>query len=201
MEKFANLIRPQTIKMVDTPLFCQIRKLFDNLDEDGYYSEPPETNANCSITWTKDLKEKDHRIFSDYRITTDVHELRMIDSSGFNNHGWAPKGMPLLKADRSAVISRTISAKSYAVFPVPVDWDARVWTVRMTFQMDPHEIAAGDGVGLFKIRMETGGEVLVRVRNDNPYPGISIKVEWHSSNLAKKIYQRFDDRTWVSPVG
>lgn len=87
MEKFAHLIRPQTIKMVDTPLFCQIRKLFDNLDEDGYYSEPPETNPNCSTTWTKDLREKSHRMFSDYRITTDVHELKIIDSSGFNNHG------------------------------------------------------------------------------------------------------------------
>lgn len=107
--------------------------------------------------------------------------------------------MPLLKDDKSLVTFRNVSAQSYAVLPVPVDWDARVWSVRMAFQMDPQGMAAGDGIGLFKIRMETGGEILVQVRNDNPYPGITIKLEWHGNQLAKKEYQRVDDRTWISP--
>lgn len=201
LENFSKLIRPQTIQMIDTPLFCQVRKLFDNLDDDGYYSEPPETNPNCSTTWIKDLRKKDHRLFSDYRITTDDQGLKMVDSSGFNNHGWAPKGMPLLTNDKSAVTSRNVTAESYAVFPVPADWDTRVWSVRMKFQLNAHELAAGNGVGLFKIRMETGGAILVRVRNDNPYPGITVKLEWHGNSLAKKAYQRIDDKIWTSPVG
>lgn len=199
MEKFAKLVRPQMVRMIDTPFFCQVRKLFDNLDEDGYYSEPPETNPNCSSTWVKGLRERDHRMFSDYRITTDIHELKMIDSSGFNNHGWAVKGLPLLKDTSSAVTSRNVTSKSYAVLPVPVDWDTRVWTVRTTFQLD-FQIALGSVVGLFKIRMEIEGEILVRIITDNPDPGMTVQLEWHGNSLAKKIYQRIDDKTWTSPV-
>ncbi|KAK4692835.1 hypothetical protein P7C71_g4444, partial [Lecanoromycetidae sp. Uapishka_2] len=67
--------------------------------------------------------------------------------------------------------------------------------------MDTHKIAEGDGVGLFKIRMDTGGEILIRVKNDNPFPGTTVKVEWRGNRLAKKEYQSIDNLDWVSQVG
>ena len=196
---FAKLITPKTIQTIDTPLFCNIRKIFDNLDDDGYYSTPPEDNANCSATWTSDLKVGNHRMFSDYKMSTDDLDNKWVDSSGFNNHGWAPKGTLLQQNSTSAF--RNITANSYAVLPVPVDWDSRVWSVRMTFLMDTKKIAEGEGVGIFKIRMEDGGEILIRVRNDNPFPGITLKLEWSGNKLASKPLQELDNLIWVSQAG
>ena len=201
VQEFAHAIKPLTVRMVDTPLFCHTRKLFDNLDNDGYYAEPPETNPNCSISWTKGLKEGDHRIFSDYRIITDDLNMKMIDSSGFHHHGWASDGMSLETDGVSGQLVRTMSSNSFAVLPVPADWDTRLWSARMTFDLETKELTAGTGIGLFKIRMETGGEILVRIRNDNPFPGITVQVEWHGDRLAKEQYQTVDDNTWISKVG
>lgn len=200
-ENFARVITPIIIQTIDTPLFCSVRKLFDNLDDDGYYAEEPAKNANCSITWNKDLKEQNHRLFSDYQILTDDVDRKWIDSSGFNNHAWALNGMKLIFNETSGMKYRNISAQSYAILPVPADWDVRVWSARMRFQLDSHEISEGDGIGLFKIRMETGGEILVRVRNDNPFPGTTVKVEWKGDQLAKKEYQGIDNLTWSPQVG
>jgi len=182
---FAKLITPSTIQTIDTPLFCNVRKLFDNLDDDGYYAEDPSKNANCSITWTKDLKKQHYRMFSDYKISTDDVDIKWIDSSGFNNRAWAPTGMKMIFNETSGMSYRNISAQSYAVLPVPVDWDSRVWSARMNFEIDTHKIAEGEGVGLFKIRMETGGEIMVLVSNDNPFPGTTVKVEWKGNRLAR----------------
>ena len=201
LQDFARTIKPSTIQTVDTPLFCRTRQLFDNLDNDGYFAKPPETNPNCSITWMKDLKQEDHRIFSDYRMITDHTDMKMIDSSGFYHHGWATEDMSLQTSSPSGQIVRKMSPKSFAVLPVPADWDARLWSARMTFELDTKDLTAGTGIGLFKIRMETGGEILIGVRNDNPFPGITVKIEWHGNKLAKKQYQTIDDKTWVSKSG
>lgn len=200
-EKFAKLITPLTIRTIDTPLFCSVRKLFDNLDDDGYYAEYPTKNANCSISWTKDLEHEDHRMFSDYQISTDDVDRKWIDSSGFNNHAWAPNGMTLLANETSGTRYRNISALSYAVLPVPADWDSRVWSARMNFGLDTHDIAQGDGVGLFKIRMEIGGEILVRASNDYFIPETTVIVEWKGNELAKKEVRSIDDFIWDSQVG
>ena len=198
---FKKTITPQIIRTIDTPLFCKIRKIFDNLDNDGIVLISQDKNANCSITRTENLKEQNHRLFSDYRMSTDDVDNKWVDSSGFNNHAWAPKGT-LLKSDpASGLVYRNITAGSYAVLPVPVDWDSRVWSVRMTLKIDSRNIAEGDGVGIFKIRMEDEGELLVRIRNDNPYPGITVKVEWLGNKLAKAPYQKLDNFVWVSQAG
>lgn len=36
-ERFAYLVTPKTIREVDTPLVCHVRKPFDNMDNDGYH--------------------------------------------------------------------------------------------------------------------------------------------------------------------
>jgi hypothetical protein len=199
--QFVKSITPKIIQTIDTPLFCRIRNIFDNLDNDGYHSTPAEKNPNCTVTWMSDLKPEKHRIFSDYRMCTDDLDTKWVDSSGFNNHGWAPKGTSLQLNTTSGLHVRNITANSYAVLPVPVDWDSRVWSVRMTFHMDTKKIVEGEGVGLFKIRMEEGGEILIRARNDNPFPGITLKVEWAGNKLASEKLQRLNDMIWVSQAG
>lgn len=141
--KFAKMITPKTIQIIDSPVFCRIRNVFDNLDDGGYYSIPPEKKANCSVTWTSDLKSENHRMFSDYRMSTDDLDITWVDSSGFSNHGWAPKGTLLHQNSTSGLAIRNITANSYTVLPVPADWDSRVWSVWMTFHMDTKKIAEG----------------------------------------------------------
>ena len=189
------MITPKTIQIIDSPLFCRIRNVFANLDDGGYYSTPPEKNANCSVTWTSDLKSENHRMFSDYRMSTDDLDIKWVDSSGFSNHGWAPKGTSLHQNSTSGLAIRNITANSYTVLPVPADWDSRVRSVRMTYTK---KIAEGNGVGLFKIRMEDGGEILIWVRNDNPFPGITMKLEWSGNKFASKQLRKLDDLIWVS---
>lgn len=197
---FAKMINPETIQNIDTPLFCKLRKLFDNLDN-GTFSVPEDENLNCTITRAADLKAENHRMFSDYKVSTDDLDSKWVDTSGFHNHGWAPRGTLLKSNHASGFMYRNITAGSYAVLPVPADWDCRVWSVRMMVEVDTKHIAEGDGVGIFKIRMEDGGEILVRVRNDNPYPGITLKLEWSGNRLAKQQYQKLDNAIWVSQAG
>lgn len=49
--------------------------------------------------------------------------------------------------------------------------------------------------------VQTGGEILIRIRNDDPFPGVTLNVQWHGNKLAKEEYQRFDDMDWVSAGG
>ena len=198
MDNFASLIEPKTIQTVDTPLFCRVRQLFDNLDDDGYFAHPVAQNSNCSIVWMKDLSEEDYKIFSDYKVSADDLDIKLVDSSGFSNHGWAPRGMLQSHNETSGVAFRNVTKDSFAIMPVPVGWDARVWTVRMTLQVDHGEITTADGVGLFKIRTETAGEIMIRVRNDIPYPGVTINLEWRGDSLAEREYQAIDDNVWIS---
>ena len=197
---FAKTTIPETIQTIDTPLFCRLRKLFDSLDN-GTISVPEGENVNCTITRVADLKAENHRMFSDYKMSTDDLDRKWVDSSGFHNHGWAPKGTLLKSNHASGFMYRNIIADSYAVLPVPADWDCRVWSVRMMVEVDTKHIAEGDGVGIFKIRMEDEGEILVRVRNDNPYPGITLKLEWSGNRLAKQQYQKLNNVIWVSQAG
>ena len=148
----------------------------------------------------KELKEDNNGMFSDYRIDTDDTDMKLVDSSGFHHHGWAVNGMNIHHVGDSGELVRKISKGSFAVLPVPANWDARLWSARMIFEPDTKELAAGNMIGLFKIRMETGGEILVRVRNDNPFPEITVIVKWHGNRLAKTEYQTMDDRVWASQV-
>ena len=90
-EDFRHLVTPEVVRTIDTPLFCSLRHLFDDLDRDGYNSTELEENANCSITTVEKLKEKNHRIFADYRMDSDDVDTKWVDSSGYNLHGWAPE--------------------------------------------------------------------------------------------------------------
>ena len=42
-------------RSINTPLFCRLRNLLDNVDGEGYYSIPWEESLNCTVSWVEDL--------------------------------------------------------------------------------------------------------------------------------------------------
>ncbi len=155
--KFRNHLNPETVRLIDTPLFCKVRKLFDNIDADGYYSIPLEQDPICSFTWTSDLRVGDRRQFSDYRMNVDKKDMKWIDSSSQNLHGWAPRGSRLIQNTTDGTTARLFTPGSHSILPVPADWDARVCSFRMMVQFQRDSWPFDGDMGLFKIRIETGG--------------------------------------------
>ncbi len=178
-----DLVIPETVRTIDTPLFCQLRPLFDDLDGDGYTATTPRKNANWSIARAARLKTSNHNMFSDYRMAGDEHDIKWVDSSGYRLHGWALNGTRL-RSDAVNGTHRMIGELSFVVLPVPFGWDERQWTARVEFELDPGTLDGKDLVGLFKIRTEADGDIIVRVGNQQGL-GYTMDVEWRDVSRAK----------------
>ena len=129
-------------RLIDTPLFCKIRHLFDDYDGDGYRATAPEKNANCSLTWMNNTAPHANGLLSDYQFTLDNDDRKWVDSSGNNLHGWAPNGTRLTYSHAigsAANNTRNFTRGSYAVLPVPADLDIRTGSVSMSFDIDKAE--------------------------------------------------------------
>ena len=178
-----ELVTPETVRTIDTPLFCRIRRLFDNLDGDGYRAVSREKNANCSIVAAQALRSRHYRLFADYRVLGDDSDAKWVDSSGFHHHGWAPKGT-VLQGDTNNEKYRQFDEHSFAVLPVPSGWDTRAWTVRMDLQLDATELNGRKLMGLFKIRTAGDGDIVVRIGHQQE-PGYMVEVEWRELSQAE----------------
>lgn len=178
-----DLVAPDTVRTIDTPLFCQLRHLFDDLDGDAYVATASRKNVNCSITNAASLKRGNHRLFFDYQITHDEHDIKWVDSSGHHLHGWAPKGTPL-RSNEVSGSHRMIGEHSFAVLPVPAGWDARVWTARIDLKLDPGSLDGENPIGIFKIRTEGDGDIVVRLGHEKG-SNYKLNVEWRDSSRAK----------------
>lgn len=206
-------IGPDVVRNIDTPLFCRIRKLFDNVDGDGVYSAPWSEDPNCTVSWVKDLQQDRHRLFADYRIKDDDLGMKMVDSSGHRNHGWVI-GSDFSRNDSTGEIKRHFSREAYAFLPVPADWDSRVGTIRLTTQMDDeYVLSENDSVVLLKIRMDYVGEIIISLIpnvislgpddntlsiSENPL----LKFEWHPNDFIKgDEYKKMEEVSWTSDVG
>lgn len=177
-----------------------LRKLFDNLDGDGYKALGWEEDSSCKISTIPDLERKNHRLFADYRIGDDELDMKLVDSSGTNNHAWAPNGTKLRTTDRSTY--RNTSEGSYFVMPVPLGWDARVWTVRAKLRMDLLFPSKSNVVGLLKIRTDKGDNVLIQLRNCKKNAGPVLDIRLKSWGPAKDDkYHRNEEVSWISPPG
>ena len=193
---------PQMARNIDTPLFCRLRNLFDNVDGDGYYSVPWEKNPNCTISWVKDLNEKTHRLFADYRMDQDTMDMKWVDSSGHNNHGWAGHGTNISRNENgNEVARRRFDEGDHAWLSVPADWDARVGTARMTFQLNPNAFKAGDTeMGLFKIRVDWRGEIVLSlepVPDDKPL----LRFQWIAPSCKDTFFEDLQKAEWTSETG
>ena len=189
-------VNPDIVRTIDTPIFCKMRKLFDNIDGDGYYSTPPERNLNCTSAWMKDLKTTNFKLFSDYQMRSDTEDAKWVDSSGNRLHGFAQIGTSINHNGTS--INRKFTANSQAWLPVPSDWDARVGTARMTFQLDRNPTSEINQIGLFKIRVDYAGEIVISLLRSSTVDAPLLRFQWLGSFLAKDIYTHIDDAEWTS---
>ena len=193
---------PNMVRHIDTPLFCRLRKLFDNVDGDGYLSKPWEENPNCTVSWVKDLDEKTHGLFADYRMDQDTMDMKWVDSSGHRNHGWAGQGTEIVRTDDgNEVARRRFDKGDHAWFSVPADWDARVGTARMTFQLHPEVFKEGkEEIGLFKIRVDWTGEIVLSLKAGEVGKPL-LKFQWEAPSWGNASYKELQNAEWTSMTG
>ncbi|KAI9755574.1 MAG: hypothetical protein M4579_004222 [Chaenotheca gracillima] len=169
---------PHTIRLIDTPLFCSIRHLFDNLDGDGYYSIPADQDPNCSIPWMRKLHKKPHGLFADYQAGSLEDSEKWIDNSGNHLHGWALNGTSLHYDPAENSIVRNFTQGSNAVLALPVDWDARVGSISLKFKLDLAEWHKSKQMGLFSIRFGDWGHIRFSLYNNGHDARPMARVEW-----------------------
>lgn len=194
-------ITPEMVRNIDTPLFCRLRKLFDNIDDDDYFSVPWEEDPNCAITWTRNLREEDHRLFADWSMEQDDLDIKWVDRSGYRNHGWAfgTALVPSTSDTYGKEASRAFDSHSHAWLPVPPDWDTRVGTVQMKFQLNPSLFDSNqrNDINLLKIRMDYAGEILFGLKI---FPGElpHFTFSWFGTYLSKEPYDSLENADWTS---
>lgn len=159
----ADLLTPQTVREIDTSLFCAIRKLFDNVDNDGYISIESSKNPNCSIPRISDIVYHPRGLFAVYNFTTDVNNVKWVDQSGNNLHGWALWGTQLSTGPTNGSTARFFDEISSAVLPVPLGWDPRVGSINVRFQFDVNVLAYGQEMLLLKTSIDENGAIMIKL--------------------------------------
>ena len=196
-ERIRALITPHIVNAVDTPLLCKIRPLFQELDNATSVESSRKSNPNCTIATADELKVKDHKAFSDYQADNRDHHMKWVDSSGFHNHGWAPNGMELTEIN--GTLARNITDTSFAVLPVSNGWDTREWTARMELMVD--NVTPQNGFGLFKIRTEGEGEIVVGMAKRKFPLSMMVDSAWKNSSEPRKKVGQFitpeDEQKWI----
>ena len=195
-------VTAELVREVDTPIFCRIRSLFDNLDNDGYNSIPAEQNPNCSTIWMEDVGAGEP--FSDYQFVSDTTDVKWVDSSGHRLHGYARQGTSISRNSSTGAITRSFTPDSHAWLPVPADWDSRVGTARMIFQLDSACWTGKQDIDLFKIRLDYAGELLISLKAVNSTVAPSaplLRFRWLGSYLVESQYSKIEDADWSSDVG
>ena len=199
---FGVKLSPDMVRNIDTPLFCRMRKLFDNVDGDGYISTPWKKNPNCTVSWAEDLREDNHKLFADYHFRDETSDMEWVDTSGHRNHAWAFNMS--INATGTNAAKRRITQGSHAFLPVPADWDSRVGTVRMSFQSGNSFLSDGwneKDTGLLKIRMDYSGEIVLSLTSD-PLGLPQLKFEWIGATVGtNEEYKGIEDTSWTSVEG
>ena len=181
-ELYRHALTPHTVQVIDTPLFCKVRPLFDILRNSKKQSGKRSGKQDCIISDVGELDAADYRLFSDYRSDKDIEDIKWLDSSGYSNHGWAPKGT-MLRLNKAGQLAREFDGGSYAILPVPTGWDARAWTVRMKLRIHPRSLNSFNGFGLFKIRAENEGDITIGLmRRRQPVSSLMLKLDWNQKS-------------------
>jgi hypothetical protein len=210
-----HMLDPQTARTIDTPLFCHLRKLFDDLDGDGYVATPPALNPNCSVVRVEGLVEHARGLFADFGFEGDKEDIKWVDGSGNRLHGWAPVGTARVEDRGTGGQCRHFDAGSWAVLPVPADYDAREGSVVVSLRLDDVDWSQvaweGREVLLAKIRVENRGQILLDLARrsisshetelrfrweteDDDIESMNDRVDWYSvaryaySSLVSSLY-------------
>lgn len=139
--------------------------------------------------------------FSDYQIVEDTTGVKWVDSSGYRLHGYARQGTQIVRNSSTRAIVREFRQDSHAWLPVPADWDARVGTARMIFQLDSNIWTGKKEIGLFKVRLDYAGELLISLKADKFLFAPSLRFQWLSTYLVESQYSKIEDAEWTSVVG
>lgn len=121
------MLTPESVRTIDTPFFCRIRHLFNDIGDD-YVAEDWRKNPNCSFTTLDTLPTNPDGLMGSYHFRHDT-AIKILDDSGHRLHGWAPyrSGLPV-STDVDSF--REFRKDEFAVLPVPIDYDARRGTIR-----------------------------------------------------------------------
>lgn len=179
-----KLFSKDVVREIDTPFFCTVRKLFDDFGGDGYISTPVQHDANCSTVWMNGLAKNPHGIFASYDFSTDTNDAKWIDVSGNHLHGWSPNGTTITHRPGEPV-SRYFSTGSYAVLPLPVDYDARVGTISMRIKF--HGLGQLSEVLLVKLRLENGRNVLISLVRGVLDRSTRVRFQWTADSLLSRL--------------
>ena len=172
---------PETARNVDTAFFCAIRKLFDNINDDGYEAADPAFNRNCTFVWMNDLVRNENRLFASYDFLDDTVEQKWVDNSGNRLHGWALLGTSISRSlirNDGTEATRVFSRGSVVNFPVPVNHDARVYTSAMSFKLD-QAVNQTAGIVILKHTIDNGNEVILSVVKK--YKDTRLRYQWTGS--------------------
>ncbi len=175
-----RLFSKDVVREIDTSFFCAIRKLFDDFGGDGYISTPVKEDRNCLVVWMETLVPHAQGLLASYDFSEDSSDAKWVDTSGNHLHGWAPNGTAIIHQPDESV-ERHFSAGSYAVLPVPADYDARVGTIHIGIRFDGHEWASN--VQLAKLRIEGHRELLISVVRDAQPEVVRVRFQWIAPGL------------------
>ena len=71
----------------------------------------------------------------------------------------------------------------------------------MVFQLDSASWTGKQEIGLFKIRLDYAGELLISLKADNTFFAPSLRFQWLSTYLVEPQYSKVEDAEWTSDVG
>lgn len=184
-----NMLTPESVRTIDTPFFCHIRHLFNDLG-DGYVAQDYRTNPNCSFVDMSTLRPSSDLLMADYQFTHDT-SIKVIDDSGNRLHGWAPHttGMPLdfsSTATSTSIIPqqvREFQPYQFLVLPLPTDYDGRVGTLQTSLYFQNGFADDRDKTTtLAQVRMDDDSKLLLRLLRSASTGNTSVQVEWIASS-------------------
>ena len=198
----ASLLTPQTVRAIDTPLFCAMRKLFDDVDGDGIVSLSPATNPNCSVPRVSEVVRHQDGLFSVYEFDTDDIDAKWVDRLGNNLHGWAPVGTRRLSSGLDGSTDRYFAESSYAVLPVPLGWDPRARTTNVDFKFDTKTLAYGQEIVLVKTSIGENGAIVIKlIMGEEGQQHSFVEFAWISKYMSWATKTDSDDLAIKFPIG
>lgn len=186
---FYPLMTPESVREIDTPLFCRVRHLFDDV-RGPYIAADWHSNPNCSFTTMDKLQDQNQKLMGSYTFDTDS-AIKIVDSSGNNLHGWAPFGtaQPL----ENGLPIRAFGKGENAWIPVPVDYDGRVGTIaiEMLLQVDTHQ---DSNVTIAMLRLDNREiHIYWRLLYDSATTKSSMEIEWCHQNVESSSFIQYID--------
>jgi len=180
------MLTPESVRTIDTPFFCHIRHLFNDLG-DGYIAQDYQTNPSCSFVDMATLGPSTDTLMADYQFAHDT-DIKVIDTSGNRLHGWAPHttGLPFdispFATSPTAITPqqvREFRPLQFLVLPLPTDYDGRTGTLQTSLLLQNGFADGRDStVTLAQVRMDDDSKFLLRLLRSGTTGNTSVQVEW-----------------------